>query len=295
MKQKALAAVFTGNLIFGFSFIFSKLALAITTPFVLLAYRFIIAVVLLSLILLTGKIKVSFKGKNLKSVMLLGILQPVLYFVGENYGIVYSNATFSAVMIALIPICSTIFAAIFLRERATALQWFFSIASIIGVITMATQNSGEGGVKLIGVLLLILAVVSESWYMFLGRKISNEFSAFERTYSMMICGAITFTILALFENHSNMYALVEPISNPVFIICILYLAVLSSVVAFLFLNFATTHLEVARTVSFANITTVVSVFAGVIFIKEPCTPTSIVASIVIIVGVWGVQKFSKNQ
>lgn len=295
MEYKALIAVLAGNFIFGFSFIFSKLALGVTTPFVLLAYRFILAVLVLSLILLTGKFEVNYKGKNIKSIVLLGILQPVLYFVGENYGIVYSNATFSAVMIALIPICSTIFASVFLREKATLLQWIFSIASIGGVVVMATQNSGEGGIRLAGVLLLILAVVSESWYMFLGRKISTEFSAFERTYAMMLCGAITFSILALIENKNNMYALVEPLTDSTFIICILYLAVLSSVIAFLCLNFAATHLPVARTTVFANITTVVSVFAGVIFLKENCTPISIIASIVIIVGVWGVQRFAQNR
>ena len=65
---------------------------------------------------------------------------------------------------------------------------------------------------------------------------------------------------------------------------------ISSNVAFLALNFANSVLPVARVTSFCNLTTVISLFAGVIFLKEPFGWISLLASIVIIVGVWGVQR-----
>lgn len=295
METKAILAALAGNFIFGFSFIFSKLALGVTTPFVLLAYRFAAALAILTVFLIFGIFKVSYKGKNIGRLLLLGIFQPVLYFVGENYGIVYSNATFSAVMIALVPIFSTIFAALFLNEKATAKQWIFCAVSIGGVVVMAMQNSADGTIKPIGILLLVLAVAAEVGYAYIGRKISVEFTAFERTYAMMLCGAAFFCTLAVLENIKDPAALIQPLFNQTFVISLLYLAVLSSVAAFLFLNFAATHLPVARTVIFANITTVVSVFAGVVFLHERCTPLSITASVVIIVGIWGVQRFSADK
>lgn len=292
MENKALFAAFTGNFIFGFSFIFSKLALGVTSPFILLTYRFGVSLIILTILAALGKFKVNFRGKRIFPLLVLGIFQPVLYFIGENYGILYSNATFAAVMIALVPIFSTIFASLFLGEKATVLQWIFCIVSISGVIITATQTSSDGGTKIAGILLLLLAVAAETGYAYLGRKISAEFTAAERTYAMMLCGTVVFSVLALCENAGNLRAFAEPLFSPVFIAGLFYLSVLSSVTAFLCLNFAASHLPVARTVVFANITTVVSVFAGVIFLHEKCTALSIFASVMIIAGILGVQKFA---
>ena len=57
-RTKALLAVITGNTIFGFSFLFSKVALQMTVPSVLLAVRFTTAFVVLTLI--------AFVGRNIK-------------------------------------------------------------------------------------------------------------------------------------------------------------------------------------------------------------------------------------
>ena len=50
---------------------------------------------------------------------------------------------------------------------------------------------------------------------------------------------------------------------------ILYLSVISSVVAFLMINYALTHISVTITASFNNLITVVSVLAGVLLLHEP--------------------------
>jgi drug/metabolite transporter (DMT)-like permease len=72
-----------------------------------------------------------------------------------------------------------------------------------------------------------------------------------------------------------------------------YLSCLSSVVAFLLLNYANTELPVAQTSVFCNLTTVISLLAGVLFLGEPFGPVSLLASAVIIIGVWGVQRQPK--
>ena len=42
-KQAATLAALIGNSIFGFSFMFSRIALDVATPFVMLMYRFLLA------------------------------------------------------------------------------------------------------------------------------------------------------------------------------------------------------------------------------------------------------------
>ena len=55
-RTKALIAVILGNSIFGFSFLFSKIALELTIPSVMLAVRFTVAFIALNLVVLFGKL-----------------------------------------------------------------------------------------------------------------------------------------------------------------------------------------------------------------------------------------------
>ena len=57
IHSKGLIAVLTGNVIFGFSFLFSRLALNITIPSVLVAYRFLAAFLVMNSIVAAGRKK----------------------------------------------------------------------------------------------------------------------------------------------------------------------------------------------------------------------------------------------
>ena len=70
----ALIAVIGGNVIFGFSFLFSKIALGMVQPSVLIAIRFSVAFIALNAIVLIGKkigkgFAFSLKGKPLKPIL----------------------------------------------------------------------------------------------------------------------------------------------------------------------------------------------------------------------------------
>ena len=58
------------------------------------------------------------------------------------------------------------------------------------------------------------------------------------------------------------------------------------------MNYAMTYLEVNRVVVFANITPVVSVIAGVLFLGEPFSAIFLVGIILILLGVYMVSKES---
>ena len=74
-EKKAMAAAFFACFVFGLIFIFSKMALEIVSPAVLLTFRFGLAFLLMNLLLLTGKVRLKLKGKNLGGLFLLGFLQ----------------------------------------------------------------------------------------------------------------------------------------------------------------------------------------------------------------------------
>jgi spore germination cell wall hydrolase CwlJ-like protein len=66
----------------------------------------------------------------------------------------------------------------------------FSVISVAGVIGLGLMGSSSGTVELIGVIALIVAVIGTTGYTLLSRRLSAEFSPFERTYMMIAVGAV---------------------------------------------------------------------------------------------------------
>ena len=113
---KATLAGLLGYSIFGFSFLFSKTALDLTTPFVLLSFRFLTAFLVLNLLLFTGLQKISLKGKPVGRLLLMGLIQPVIYFICETYGIALTTSSFAGVVIGLAPVMGLLFGTLFLKR-----------------------------------------------------------------------------------------------------------------------------------------------------------------------------------
>lgn len=284
----AVSAALTAQIIFGFSFMFTKIALQTSSPMVVIANRYMVAFICLCVYVLFKKERLNFK-KNIVGLLVMSLFQPCFYFIFESYGIKLTTSSFSSVMIALIPVVSMICGVFSLKEVPTPLQFVFMILSVSGVIVMTLQGKSDGTVTIPGVLLLAGAVVASVGYNILSRKLSADFSAIERTFAMTLIGLLFFTSVAFAENISNPIVLIKGFSDKMYLCAILYLSVFSSVIAFLFLNYSHNHLPVAKTTAFSNITTIVSVISGVVFLNEPFGVWSLMATFMIVAGVCGVQ------
>ena len=160
MKRSTLATLsgLLGYSIFGFSFLFSKVALGLTTPLVLLSVRFLTAFLVMNLLVLTGKMRLSLGGKPVRMLLLLGLVQPVVYFICENYGIALTSASFSGIMLGIIPIAGLVLGRLFLKEPCSTFQVACALLSIVGVAL--TSAGGEVRFSLLGTVLLAGAAVS---------------------------------------------------------------------------------------------------------------------------------------
>ena len=277
----ATAAGLLGYSIFGFSVLFSKLALELASPFVLLTARFLAAFLVMNLLLLTKKVRLSLKGKPVGSLLLLGLVQPVLYFIFETYGIAMTSASFSGVMIGLVPVMGLIFGVVFLKEKCSKFQILCTLLSVVGVVM--TTTGGFGTVSLPGFFLLLGAVVTAALFAILSRRTSAHFSAFERTYVMFALGCVVFPVVALVQGSDF-----SPLAMPQFWGSVAYLAVASSVCAFLLINFALSHLSAGKALIFSNFTTVISVLAGIFLLGDAFSPVQLIGIAIITFSVFGV-------
>jgi len=291
-STKATLMALTGYSIWGFSFLFSKLAIGAATPFVMLAVRFIVAFLTLNLLVLTGKMDFDLKGKAIGPLLLLGLVQPGLYFIFETYGIALTSSSFAGVMIGLVPVVGLAFGALVLKEPCTLRQVICAVASIAGV--MMTTVGGLGNISLPGTLLLAGAVMCAVLFNSISRGASKQFTAFERTYVMFALGSVIYLVIAMIENRGDLTVFSTALSSLGFLIAVFYLAVPSSVCAFLLINSAVNELSVGKISVFNNFATVISVPAGILIMKDSFTVLQLVGIVVILLSVFGVS-YQKSE
>ena len=296
LRAKALAAVIAGNTIFGFSFLFSKVALQMTVPGVLLAARFLTAFAVLNIIVIFGRliknrdgeplVIFSLRGTPLKDVLLLALFQPVIYFAAESYGIQFTSSAFAGTIIAVIPVMGVISDVIIMKAAVSKKQIICALTSVAGV---ALTTLGAEGMKssVAGTAILMAAVVAGALFYVFSKKAGEHFNPLERTYVMFGTGSAVYVCFALILCAGDYERLIaDVITMPEFWGCIIYLAVASSVAAFIALNYGSSHVSVSEASIFANLTTVISIIAGVAVLHETFTLQQIAGAAVIIASVY---------
>ena len=283
--------------IFGFSFLIVKNTLNSVEVFQLLGLRFLIAAVMFELLRLTKIVKINLKIKDVVKLLPVAVFQPILYFVTEVYGIKYSASSEAGLFIGMIPVAVAFISWIFLKEKLNLKQTIFMSISIGGVafISIMQMNGTSGDTKVIGYLFLIGAVIAAAFYNMFSRKASSKHSPLEITYVMMLTGALVFNILGIGDSIIQGYKYFSPLFNIETIIAILYLGILSSVLAFFLVNFTLSKIPAVQSSLFANLITVISIIAGVIFLQESFTVYKIIGSVCIIIGVFGTSYFSSKN
>ena len=283
-----LAAV-TGNAFWGFSFLFTRIALQETTPEVMLAVRFAIAFGLMNIPLLLGRQKLRLKGKRLLPLLGLAVVEPLVFF-SESYGILHTNATFAGVMVAISPVFAIALAALVLKEHPTRRQLIFCALPVVGVIVMVLAGKTLGVVTPLGVFFLLLNCLCNGSYRLFNRWSSRDFTPFERTYMVLLSCLVVFTASALVSVKGDWRVSVQAAVNPKVILPVLALALLCSIGSNMLVNYAAGRMSVAKISAFSSLITLCSTFGGIVILREPFSAMSLLGTALIVYGIWQVSR-----
>jgi len=147
--------------IFGFSFIMTKNALEILSPMELLALRFCIAAILMTILVGLRVLHVDYRHKPLQLLVLMCLFQPVAYFICETYGVANAATNMAGIILGAVPAGVALLDVLVLKERLQRFQWVGLVMSIVGVILVTLLGQGESAeTRPIGVLFLIGAMLS---------------------------------------------------------------------------------------------------------------------------------------
>jgi len=296
MKYKHLAGI-GFSIIFGLSFLFSKQALEFVSPIGLIAYRFLIAWLFFMLLAYVFKlVKIQFDKKMFKYLLLCGLFQPVIYFMTESYGLNLLGTGEAGLMIAIIPIFVTILSAIFLKELPRKSQIIFMLMSIIGVMVIQLSQLGHDN-QLLGFVFMFIAVIAASLFNITSRYISKTVTPVTSTFFMTTMGALVFntiyTIELLLNDSLSLY--ITNLNHIELIMPILYLGIVASVGGFFLVNTTLKHMPAHVSSIYTNISTVIAIVAGLIFLNEYLYIYHYIGAVLILVGVYGTVKFQSTK
>lgn len=291
-QQKAILAALLNAGITGLSFLFLKMALAVTNPVDTLAHRFTVAFIAASIPIVFGWIKLSIKPKDMLTIIPLAMLYPILFFTLQAFGLVYTTSSEAGIIQATVPIFTMIMAAFFLGESSTWLQKLSTLLSVGGVVYIfAMKGLGVSAVSgsSIGTVLILLSAFSLAGYSVLARKMTKSFHYIDMTYMVALLGFLFFNGWSVIRHSAEgtLSTYFAPFASSAFIISIVFLGILSSLMTSFMTNFALSKMEASKLSVFNNLSTLVTIVAGVIFLQEQLAYYHLIGAVMIIIGVIG--------
>ncbi|WP_042203914.1 DMT family transporter [Paenibacillus camerounensis] len=292
IKTYAYGAALLYAMIIGLSFMFAKMTVAIAHPLDVLAHRFTLSLIVVSIPIVLGLVRIRLSAKDIWRILPLGLLSPVLFFAFQTFGLVTSNSSEAGIIQALVPVFTLILASIFLKERTTLAQKLFMLLSVSGVVLIFAMKGGlvsSSSISIKGSLLLLLSVLSFAGYGVLARPLTRKYKPLELTWVTLMTGCISFNTAALIRHaySGTLDAYVQPLSNGIYILALAYLAIASTMLTTLLSSFALTHLEASQMSVFSNLSTLVSIAGGAWILHEPVSGYHIIGALLIIAGVLG--------
>lgn len=114
--------------------------------------------------------------KDLPKFLLLAFFEPFIYFICETFGLKLTGSpTLSALVIATIPIFSIGAGMIFFKEKINFVNIIGILLSLVGIV-MVAMAKGELGEQFVwGVVLLLIAVISEVGHASITKSLSGNY------------------------------------------------------------------------------------------------------------------------
>lgn len=195
MKNKGIIVHIAGviaMIIWGLSFIWSSQTYKSLNPTATIFLRLVIATVFFSAILFSFRLNEKIRREHLKLFAIAALFEPFLYFIFEGYGLIYTSPIISSAIIAMIPLVTPIAAAIFLKERLSAMNIVGLIVSFTGVIVMLLNKDMEFSASPLGIMFLFLTVLVAVGYSIALIKLTHLYKPMTVTWMQNIIGMIYF-------------------------------------------------------------------------------------------------------
>ncbi|WP_230742658.1 DMT family transporter [Methanooceanicella nereidis] len=268
--------------IWGGSFIASKVGLSELYPIELAALRFAIAtpVLLLFTVMAYGVGSLKIDLKDLPVLIVLGMTGVTLQYIFQFIGMYYTTVTNSALLINMATFFIIIPSAIFLKEKINADNILGVILAFVGAALVITKGEFIFQANIIGDGLILICAVLWAIYVLTGNKLAGKYSVLTQLNYIFIIGFIGL-IPAYFLTPHHALTEISLLSWE----CIIFLSIFCSIFAYFIINNAIVKIGPSKTAIYQYFEPLFAIIFAIILLSEPLTVFIGIGGLMIIAGI----------
>lgn len=248
------------------------------TPGHVALLRFLVASLVLGVVAFAKRMRLPDR-KDLLAIIFLGFIGITVYHVALNYGEVTVTAGSASLLIASVPVIIALLAVVFLKERLTLRGWLGIVISFFGIAIIAL-GEGEDGVRFdTGTLLILLAALSTSVFFVFQKTYLKKYSSLEFTTYVIWAGTMFMLVY--------MPGFLQEIKDAPLdaTLSVVYLGVFPAALSYLTWAYALSRAPASIVASFLNVSPVLAILIGWVWLAEIPTVVALVGGAIAIVGV----------
>jgi len=282
---KIYILVILANVFWGFSFVWSDIALNIShiAPITLVLSRMVVATILLGAWAKQTKNLQKIQFKHLKYFIGLAFCEPFLYFIFELYGQTIVSPTVTSVIVATIPLFMPVMAFLFYREKVNFATIIGIIVSMIGVLAVVFSGKSSISGQIFGAILIFGAVLSALGYNIFVKYIIHRYNSTTLVFYQNLFGLIMFVPCFFVVDYSHLSKMNFDFRA---ISAILQLSIFASVLAFIFHSKAVKVLGITKAGVFCYLIPVLTSLAAFFLVNERLTILQWLGMAIVIMGLF---------
>lgn len=286
MNKKTIAGHITALItivIWGTTFISTKILLADFTPIEILFFRFLLGLLVL-IIVYPKRLRLRDKKQEL-TFAAAGLCGICLYYLLENIALTYTMASNVGVIISVAPFFTAVLSNVFLKtgEKLKA-QFFVGFIVAMTGICLISFSGSELELNPVGDILAIVAAFVWAVYSLLTRKISSYGYNTVQTTRRIFTYGILFMLPFLFVFDFGLD--VQKFVKPEYALNLIYLGLGASALCFVTWNYAVKVLGAVKTSVYIYIVPVITVVTSVIVLKEEITKMAAIGIGLTLIGLF---------
>lgn len=287
-RTAAILAILTVTGIWGLAGPVIVWTLQFISPFTFLFVRFLIASIAILPFALKARFWREINRENFPTLLGLSLLGTTFGLGILFYGYQFTTALDGSLIALLAPFLIIVGGALFLKEKVTHREKLGLAIAFAGSITTIAQPLLERGVAgekaVLGNLLVLLYHVSWAAYALWNKKIGKKFSTLTMTAVPIFLSVPIFAVLTYFETQNFQFSILNSqFTNA--LPGILYMSLLSYIVAFYLYEWAVQRIEVSEAALYGYLQPIFALPAAHLLLGEVPTHHFLLGAALIGVGV----------
>jgi drug/metabolite transporter (DMT)-like permease len=274
----ATLALFGANVIWAGSAVASKATLDHMHPLTMTSARTAIAVVLLIALLCRRGLPIA----TGRTPALLGLAGVGLFGACQNIGLLFADATTTALLGAATPILTMTLAIPLLGERLNRLQVVGVTVALTGVTMIVLIGGGDlGRTTAIANVLPLASAICFAVYNIIGRRAfrdGNTLSLVAGSARYGLIFLLPLTLLEMMQTEITAVAFEDAA-------LLLYLGAGCSVAAFLLSGYGLSHMNAGHSGMYGNLKPVIGVLLAVTLLGEPLRAVQVAGGVLVLLGI----------